>query len=82
MFSSHGGFLTIAMYHHRETRIRLTHYYKTEKRTQDSQTVRAKENLKLSLGGPTSLMYYESSKCHQEPVLKVEILPKSFGDID
>ena len=44
MFSSHGDFLTIAMYHHRET----AHYDKTKKRAHDSQIVRAKENLKLN----------------------------------
>ena len=38
MLSSHGGFLTIAMYHHRETIfIKLTHYDETEKRAHDSQ---------------------------------------------
>ena len=47
VFSSQGGFLTNAMYHHRET-IKLTHYDDTKKRTHDSQIVRAKENLQLS----------------------------------
>ena len=28
-----------------------------------------------------SLRKHESSKCHQEPVLKVETLPRSCGDI-
>ena len=50
MLSSNGGFLTFAMYHHRE----LTHYDETKKKAHDSQTVRAKaENLKLSHGGPS-----------------------------
>ena len=34
------------------TLIKLTHYDETIKRAQDSQIVRAKENLKLSYGGP------------------------------
>ena len=50
MSSSHGGLLTIAMYHHRET----IHYDETEKRAHNSQIVRAKENLKLSQGGPAT----------------------------
>ena len=52
MFSSHGGFLTIVMYHHRET-IKITHYNETEKKAHDLQIVRAKENLQLSHGGPS-----------------------------
>ena len=51
MFSSHGGHLTNAMYHHGETLIKLTHPDKTKKSAHDSQIVRAKENLKLSHGG-------------------------------
>ena len=51
MFSSHGGFLTNAMYHHGETLIQLTRHDETKKRAYDSQIVRAKENLKLSHGG-------------------------------
>ena len=52
MFNSHEGFLTNAMYHHRET-IKLTHYDDTKKRVHDWQIVRAKENIKLSYGGPS-----------------------------
>ena len=51
--SSHGRLLTIAMYHG-ETLIKLTHYDKTKKKAHDSQIVRAKENLKLSHGGPAT----------------------------
>ena len=50
MFSSHGGLLTNAMYHHGE---KLTHHDETKKRDHDSQIVRAKENFKLSHGGPS-----------------------------
>ena len=52
LFSSHGGFLTNLMYHHRET-IKLTHFDDTKKGTHDSQIVRAKENPKLSYDGPS-----------------------------
>ena len=46
MLSSHGGFLTIAMYHHRETNlIKVTHYDETKKMANDPQIVIAKENL-------------------------------------
>ena len=51
MFSSHGGLLTNAMYHHGENLIKLTHHDETKKQAHDSQIVRAKENLKLSQGG-------------------------------
>ena len=55
MLSSHGGFLTIVMYQQwRNNLIKLTHYGGTKKRAHDSQIVRAKENLKLSHGGPIS----------------------------
>ena len=47
LFSLHGGFLTNAMYHHRET-IKSKHFDDTKKRAHDSQIVRAKENLRLS----------------------------------
>ena len=40
------------MYHHRET-IKSTHYDDTKKRAHDPQIVGAKENLKLSYGGPS-----------------------------
>ena len=40
-FSLHEGFLTIAMYHHRET-IKLTHYDETKKRAPYSQIVTIK----------------------------------------
>ena len=33
--------------------IKLTHYDETKKRAHDPQIVRAKENLKLSHGGPS-----------------------------
>ena len=52
MFSSHGGHLTNAMYHHgKNNLIKLLHHDETKKRAHDSQVVRAKENLKLSHGG-------------------------------
>ena len=51
IFSSHGGHLTNAMYHHGETLIKLTHHDETRKRAHDSKIVRAKEYLKLSHGG-------------------------------
>ena len=53
MLSSHGGFLTIAMYRHRETiLIKLSHHDETKKRAHDdSQIVRAKK-LKFSHSGP------------------------------
>ena len=52
MFSTHGGHLTNAMYHHgKNTLIKLLHHDETKKRAHDSQIVRAKENLKLSHGG-------------------------------
>ena len=34
------------------TQIKLTHYDETKKMTHDPQIIRAKENLKLSYGGP------------------------------
>ena len=37
----------------RNNQIKLTHYDDTKKKTHDSQIVRAKENLKLSYGGPS-----------------------------
>ena len=40
MFSLHGGFLTIAMYHHRDE-IKFTDYDDTKKRAHDSYIVRA-----------------------------------------
>ena len=51
MFSSHRSPLTIAMYHHGDTLIKLTHYDETKKRAHDSKIVRAKENLEMSHGG-------------------------------
>ena len=39
-------------YHHRET-IKSTRYDGTKRRAHDTQVVRAKENLKLSYGGPS-----------------------------
>ena len=53
MLSSHGRFLTIAIYHHKKDINQLTHYNETGKKAQDSQIVRAKENIKLSHGGPS-----------------------------
>ena len=50
MFSSHGGSLSNAVYHQRETI--KSNYDDTKKRAHDSQIVRAKENLKLSYDGP------------------------------
>ena len=50
MFSSHGGHLTNAMYHHRETPYQINTHDETKKRAHNSPIVRAKENLKLSLG--------------------------------
>ena len=55
MFSSHGGHLTNAMYHHRKHYIvKLTLHDETTKMAHDSQIVRAKENLKLSHVGPAT----------------------------
>ena len=43
-FSSHGGHLTNAMYHHgKNTLIKLLHHDETKKMAHDSQIVRAKE---------------------------------------
>ena len=53
MLSSHGGFLTSTVHHRRDKQSKLTHYGETEKGAHDSQIVRAKENLKLSHGGPS-----------------------------
>ena len=53
LLSSHGGFVNIAMYHHRVTIIILTHYDETKKSAYNSQIIRDKENLKLSHGGPS-----------------------------
>ena len=50
MLSPHGGFLTIAMYHHKQYN-QLTHYDETERRAHDSHIVRAKENLEFGHGG-------------------------------
>ena len=51
MFISHEGFLTNAMYHHRETIKSNKHIMMIQrKRAHDSQIVRAKENLKLKIG--------------------------------
>ena len=48
MLRSHGGFSTIAIYHHREQ------YNKFNARENGSRlTVRAKENLELRHGGPS-----------------------------
>ena len=44
------------------TLIKLTHYDETKKRAHDSQMVRAKENLKLSHGGPS---YRQASDTNQ-----------------
>ena len=52
MLSSHGRLLTNAMYHDKEI-IKVTHYDGTKKMAQNSQIVRAKENIKLSYGGPS-----------------------------
>ena len=38
----------------RNNQIRLSHYDDTKKMAHDSQIVRAKENLKLSYGGPAN----------------------------
>ena len=48
-----GGHLTNAIYHHRETIKSNQHIMMIQKRAHDSQIVRAKENLKLSYGGPS-----------------------------
>ena len=53
MLSSHGGFLTIIMCRQREQYNQITHYDETEIRAHDSHKFRAKENLKLSHGGPS-----------------------------
>ena len=55
LFSSHGGYLTNAMYHHRETIKSNEHTMmkkaKKKKKAHDSHIARAKENLKLSYIG-------------------------------
>ena len=51
MFSSYGGHLTNAMYHHGKHSIKLRLHDETKKKAHDSQIVRAKENLKLSHSG-------------------------------
>ena len=63
MLSSHGGILTIAMYHHRDNVIKLAHYDETKKRAHDSQIVMAKENFKLSHDGPS---YIQASGTNQQ----------------
>ena len=45
LFSSHGGFLTSQ----KNNQIKETHYDYTKKTAHDSQIVRAKENIKLSV---------------------------------
>ena len=41
MFSSHGGHLTSAMYHHGKTLIKLTHHDEAKKRAHNLQIVRS-----------------------------------------
>ena len=41
------------MYDHKETINQITQYDETERKARDSQMVRAKENLKLTQGGPS-----------------------------
>ena len=47
--NSHGGFHNFCNAYHRET----TKYDETKKRDHDLQMVRAKENIKVSHGGPS-----------------------------
>ena len=54
LFNSQEGFLANAMHQHRKNNlVKLTNYEETKKRACDSQIVRAKENFKLSYGGPS-----------------------------
>ena len=50
MLSSHGGYLTIAMQHNTET---ILSNGETKSRAHDPDIVGAKEDLKLSHGGPS-----------------------------
>ena len=70
--SSHG--LTTAMIHQRET-IYLNYalWWNREKGSRISQIVRAKENLKLSHGGPS---YSQASGTNPPPWLKMFFFPK------
>ena len=45
----------------RNNQIKLTHYDETKKRAHDSELVKAKENLKLSHGGPEN--FYTCNSC-------------------
>ena len=66
MFSSHGDLLTIAMYHHGETLVKLTHHDETKKRAHDSQIVRAKENSSRATVGPATYK-------HQTPTHRLKL---------
>ena len=58
------------MHRQRETNnlIKLTHYDETKKRADDSQALRAKDNLKLSHGGPSQRQ--ESGTNQERPDLE------------
>ena len=69
MFSSHGGHLTNAMYHHGDTLLSNIHTMMKQIKglVHDSQIVIAKENLKLSHGGLKdlfSVVYAENTVPH------------------
>ena len=91
MLSLHEGFLTIAMYHHRElpkycnasskrnNQIKLTHYDETKKKAHDSQIARAKENPKLSHGGPSHRQASDTNppiKAFNANLININILSK------
>ena len=54
MLSSHGGLLTISIASQRNNLIKLTDYDETKKRAHHPKRFRAKENVKLSHGGPSN----------------------------
>ena len=81
MLSSHGGFLTVAMYHHGETiycNLILTHYHETKKRAHDSEVVRAKQVEPWCAQLQTSIGHQPADKSFaSEPSLNPRPDPKS-----
>ena len=71
MFSSHGGHLTNAMYHHGDTLLSNNQHDETKKRAHNSQIVRAKENLKLSHVGP-------ATDKHQAPTHRLKLYVRAI----
>ena len=66
MLSSYGGFQGIAMYHHRNNLIKLTHYDETKKRAHDSQIVRAEDNLNTF-----SIVYHFQMQRHFHKIVQI-----------